>query len=314
MVAGFLVDVSLAVGVYRYSVFMALQTITLSVLIASPGDTASERDIVEDVIRSWNSDHTLRRKIHLLPLRWELGAVPMMGRNDAQQEINEQFADAADIVIAVFNSRLGKATKRAASGTAEEILRARERGAAVHVFFSEGSVPRDHDPDQLRALNEFRSELQDNGLTGSYLSPDDLVTKVRRCLERDAYDLGDLSDGDADVPASVPGVILRSTYLYDREPVTDNRGRAKVKSVNQRLRVENLGDTVAEDVAVELRSAEEGEAPIAFGDMTAARILPRSYIDFPVGMHMGVALQGTVIHRWTEGNESHSEEQTISWT
>ncbi|MEV3968207.1 hypothetical protein AB0K68_08715 [Streptomyces sp. NPDC050698] len=293
---------------------MALQTITLSVLIASPGDTASERNAVEDVIRSWNSDHTLRRKIHLLPLRWELGAVPMLGSRDAQQEINEQFADAADIVIALFNSRLGKATKRAVSGTAEEILRARERGAAVHVFFSEGSVPRDHDPDQLKALNEFRKELQEHGLTGSYVSVDDLVAKVRRCLEHDAYDLGELSSSEADVSGAVSGAILRSTYLYDREPATDSKGRVKVKSVNERLRVENIGDAAAEDVVLELRSAGEGEAPIAFGDLTAKRILPRAHVDFPVGMHMGVSMQGTVIHRWSEGGEAHSEEQTISWT
>ncbi|WP_164873023.1 hypothetical protein [Streptomyces resistomycificus] len=293
---------------------MALQTITLSVLIASPGDTASERNAVEDVIRSWNSDHTLRRKIHLLPLRWELGAVPMLGSRDAQQEINEQFADAADIVIALFNSRLGKATKRAVSGTAEEILRARERGAAVHVFFSEGSIPRDHDPDQLKALNEFRKELQEHGLTGSYVSVDDLVAKVRRCLEHDAYDLGELSSSEADVSGAVSGAILRSTYLYDREPATDSKGRVKVKSVNERLRVENIGDAAAEDVVLELRSAGEGEAPITFGDLTATRILPRAHVDFPVGMHMGVSMQGTVIHRWSEGGEAHSEEQTISWT
>ncbi|MFH9984640.1 hypothetical protein [Streptomyces luteogriseus] len=294
---------------------MALQTITLSVLIASPGDTASERDLVEDVIRSWNSDHTLRRKVHMLPLRWELDAVPMMGRNDAQQEINEQFADAADIVIAVFNSRLGKATARAASGTAEEILRARERGAAVHVFFSEGSLPRDHDPDQLKALKAFRLEMQEYGLMGIYVSPDDLVTKVRGSLERDAYDLSDLSYEEAEAPASVSGAILRSTYLYDREPVTDNRGRVKMKSVRERLRVENLGDTVAEGVELELRSATEGEAPIAFGDMTASSILPRSHVDFPVAATgLGFALQGTVVHRWTEAGEAHEEEQTISWT
>jgi hypothetical protein len=296
-----------------YSASMALQTITLSVLIASPSDTEIERDTVENVIRSWNSDHTLRRKIHLLPLRWELGAVPMVGSRDAQQEINEQFADAADIVIAVFNSRLGKATARAASGTAEEILRARERGAAVHVFFSEAAIPRDHDPEQLAALNQFRNTLQERGLTGSYVSTDDLISKVRRCLERDAYELGNLEDGDTDV-ASVSGVILRSTYLYDREPQANSGGGVKMKNLNHRLRVENLGSVAAEDVALEIRSDSDGEAPLFLGEASVARLLPRAHIDFPIVMHMGVAMQGTVVHRWTEGGEPRSEEQTISWT
>ncbi|MFC9950386.1 hypothetical protein ACFVIN_07575 [Streptomyces prasinus] len=57
---------------------MPIQTLTLSVLIASPGDTATDRNVAEDAIRSWNSVHTMRRKIHLPPLRWELGVVPLL--------------------------------------------------------------------------------------------------------------------------------------------------------------------------------------------------------------------------------------------
>jgi hypothetical protein len=293
---------------------MALQTITLSVLIASPSDTAPERDTVEDVIRSWNSDHTLQRKIHLLPLRWELGSVPLVGSRDAQEVINDQFADAADIVIALFNSRLGKATKRAVSGTAEEILRARDRGAVVHVFFSEAPVPRNHDAEQLAALNEFRRELQDHGLTGSYVSPDDLSAKVRRCLEHDAYAIGDTGGADDETASVRSGAVLRSTYMCEREPRGDNRGRIKMKRTNERIRVENLGEAVAEEVALEISPVGEGDIPVVLGDLTAARILPHSYVDFPVMLHAGVALQGTVTHRWNEDGESHSEEQTISWT
>lgn len=280
---------------------MPIQTLTLSVLIASPGDTAADRDVVEDAIRSWNSDHTMRRKVHLLPLRWELGAVPLVGQGDAQQVINEQFADEADIVIAVFNSRLGQATKRAVSGTAEEILRARDRGAAVHVFFSDAPIPRDHDPDQLAALNAFRTELQEHGLTGSYMSADDLKAKVRTCLEHDAYKAGDLSSDEAD----------RSRPT---EPRQDNRGRIKMRRARERLRVENLGDVAAEDVALEMKPVGEGHNPEAVGELTAGRIPPRSFVNFPVALDMGTDRQGTIIHRWTEAGQQHSEEQTISWS
>ncbi|MFF0309971.1 hypothetical protein ACFYSC_21285 [Streptosporangium sp. NPDC004379] len=293
---------------------MALQTITLSVLIASPRDTAMERDTVEDVIRSWNSDHTLERKIHLLPLRWELGAVPLVGSQDAQEVINDQLTDAADIVIALFNSRLGKATKRAVSGTAEEIIRARDRGAAVHVFFSEAPVPRDHDPEQLASLNEFRRELEGYGLTGSYVSQDDLSAKVRRCLERDAYKIGDGGQGEDAAAFVHSGVVLRSRYLYDLEPRYDNRGRPKAKRINERIRVENLGEVAAEDVVIEISPVGEGETPILLNDLTAARILPHSYVDFTIVTHQGTAVQGNMTHRWVESGELRSEEQTISFT
>ncbi|AQU67303.1 hypothetical protein [Streptomyces niveus] len=291
---------------------MPIQTLTLSVLIASPGDTAADRDVVEDAIRSWNSDHTMRRKVHLLPLRWELGAVPLVGQGDAQQVINEQFADEADIVIAVFNSRLGQATKRAVSGTAEEILRARDRGVAVHVFFSDAPIPRDHDPDQLAALNAFRTELQEHGLTGSYMSADDLKAKVRTCLEHDAYKAGDLSSDEAD--RSRPGAVLRSSFHWETEPRQDNRGRIKMRRARERLRVENLGDVAAEDVALEMKPVGEGHNPEAVGELTAGRIPPRSFVNFPVALDMGTARQGTIIHRWTEAGQQRSEEQTISWS
>ncbi|MCX4699075.1 hypothetical protein [Streptomyces sp. NBC_01373] len=291
---------------------MPIQTLTLSVLIASPGDTAADRDVVEDAIRSWNSDHTMRRKVHLLPLRWELGAVPLVGQGDAQQVINEQFADEADIVIAVFNSRLGQATKRAVSGTAEEILRARDRGAAVHVFFSDAPIPRDHDPDQLAALNAFRMELQEHGLTGSYMSADDLKAKVRTCLEHDAYKAGDLSSDEAD--RSRPGAVLRSSFQWETEPRQDSRGRIKMRRARERLRVENLGDVAAEDVALEMKPVGEGHNPEAVGELTAGRIPPRSFVNFPLALDMGTARQGTIIHRWTEAGQQYSEEQTISWS
>ncbi|MFB6820326.1 hypothetical protein ACFCXA_01885 [Streptomyces virginiae] len=292
---------------------MALQTITLSVLIASPGDTPVERDMVENVIRSWNSDHTLKRKIHLLPLRWELGAVPMVGQQDAQQVINEQFADLADIVIAVFNSRLGKATKRAASGTAEEILRARDRGAAVHVFFSEAPVPRDHDPDQLAALLVFQKELQEHGLTGGYASPDDLAAKVRRCLEHDAYGFGDSGSSPDDTAPGRPSAVLRSTYQYDSQHSQNGLGLSRTRRENQRLRLENIGEVAAEDVTFDISPVGEGDAPRLLESPTARRIPPRSYVDFPVVVHLGAARQGTVVHRWSEAGEFFSEEQTISW-
>ncbi|MFD6203689.1 hypothetical protein ACWCQF_10815 [Streptomyces rubiginosohelvolus] len=292
---------------------MALRTITLSVLIASPGDTATERDTVEDVIRSWNSDHTLQRRVHLLPLRWELGAVPIVGQKDAQEVINEQFADAADIVVAVFNSRLGKATKRAASGTAEEILRARDRGAAVHVFFSDAPIPRDHDPDQLAALNTFRKELQGNGLTGSYASVDDLTAKVRTCLERDAYKLGNLDEADSSPSSPQSGAVLRSEFLYDTEPRQDGRGRTRMRRVKERLHVKNLGDVAAENVSLELKAVGDGDSPIPLVPLSAIRIPPRAYLDFPLALDMETASQGTILHRWAEDGEPHSEEQSVSW-
>lgn len=160
-------------------------------------------------------------------------------------QVNEQFADETDVVSAVFNSRLGQATKRAASGTAEEILRARDRGAAVHVFFSDAPVPRDHDPDQLAA-----------------------------------YKAGSLNSDEPN--HSRPGAVLRSTHHGKTEPKQDSRGRIKTRRVRHRLRVENLGNAPAEDVVVEIKPVEEGHNPHLLGELTAGLIPPTLFVDFPM--------------------------------
>ena len=49
--------------------------------------------------------------------------MPRLGSGRGQGVINEQLVDDADIVLALFDSRLGQATAAAVSGTAEEITR-----------------------------------------------------------------------------------------------------------------------------------------------------------------------------------------------
>ena len=110
--------------------------------------------------------------------------MPELG-NDPQAIINRELVDECDIVIAVFHSRLGAPTPRAASGTADEIECARDRGARVHVYFSEMPIPRNTDPEELTHLNEYRSGLQAEGLLGSYASMEDLAAKVRTALDAD---------------------------------------------------------------------------------------------------------------------------------
>lgn len=66
---------------------MSYKAITFNVMIASPGDVASERAIIRDVIYEWNAVHSGARKIVLLPIGWETHSSPEMGA-PAQQIIN----------------------------------------------------------------------------------------------------------------------------------------------------------------------------------------------------------------------------------
>ena len=99
---------------------MSFDARVVLVLIASPGDTAAERDAAERALQSWNTLRAERDGLALLSLRWERDAVPMLG-DRGQALINRQLVDRSDVVVAIFDSRLGTATPEAVSGTAEEI-------------------------------------------------------------------------------------------------------------------------------------------------------------------------------------------------
>lgn len=139
----------------------------LKVLIASPGDTTEEREAVERALHGWNADRAEREEVVLLPRRWETSAVPRLG-GSGQDVINDQLVDQADIVVALFDSRLGMATKAAVSGTAEEIQRSHVAGKPVHVWFSDEPIPRGADLEQVKALEQFQKTLSPLGLLGTY--------------------------------------------------------------------------------------------------------------------------------------------------
>ena len=124
-----------------------------------------------------------------------------------------------------FYGRLGKATARGVSGTAEEIGRAADAGKPVHVYFSSAPLPSDVDTVQLEALRAFKTELQERSLLGEFASDDDLKAKARTAIERD------VSDVDGVLRMAPPtGVVLRATYNFDREPTTDSKARLKYRN------------------------------------------------------------------------------------
>jgi hypothetical protein len=281
----------------------------LTVLIASPGDTKEERDAAERALHAWNGDRAERERVVVLPRRWETNAVPRLGSGGGQGVINEQLVDKADVLIALFDSRLGMATPAAVSGTAEEIQRAHSAGKPVHVWFSEEELPRDSDLDQLRALRDFKTALQPLGLLGSYSSPDDLAYKVRQALESD---LEYLQLGAVQQRSSKPGAILRARYESDREPYTDGRGRVSYRSRRERIVVTNVGSQLATDVAVELRPLGDLPSPQLVNAEMRPTIIPNSDFPWPLIVAMGTADVVEVVMRWSEDGEERFETQHIA--
>jgi hypothetical protein len=58
---------------------MSYRATVFKVMIASPGDVASERTLIREVLAEWNAIHPEARKLVVLPVGWETHTSPAMG-------------------------------------------------------------------------------------------------------------------------------------------------------------------------------------------------------------------------------------------
>ncbi|MBI5337087.1 MAG: hypothetical protein HZB45_05315 [Mycolicibacterium rufum] len=277
------------------------EAFVLKVLISSPGDTADEVAAVKEALHGWNGDRSEAAGVILLPRHWRSDAVPRVGAGSGQGVINEQLVDDADIVIALFDSRLGQATDSAVSGTAEEIQRASDAGKHVHVWFSNESVSRDVNVKQFVALRKFRQSLESEGLLGQYNSPSDLAYKVRSAVEDDIRRMG------LDTPTT--------------RPDSTEHARPRARRRGDDLVVENRSSSIR---AEQFRFEYKGVWPASWGDMSGEDPVAMHYDGDPVDIlpdsemhwHMMVFGQSPpqlkLTMYWLENGQPCEETQTIS--
>src|ERR1700730_16386110 len=135
---------------------MAYQAMAFRVVVASPTDVPEERRIIREVVLDWNSAHSEKERVVLLPIGWETDTMPETGERP-QSIINKQMIQSADFLIAAFWTRLGTPTGTSPSGTVEEIKEMLAAGKPVMIYFSKQPALQDSvDQDQYKALLEFR--------------------------------------------------------------------------------------------------------------------------------------------------------------
>ena len=141
----------------------------LKIFVASPQDVAEEREVFEDVVHELNNTWADTFDIRLDVVRWETRTTPGFDE-DSQDVINKQISDSYDIFVGIMWARFGTSTPRAGSGTEEEFLRAynryKEDPNSVEIMFyfkTKPISPIALDPDQLKAISEFRSQLKERG-------------------------------------------------------------------------------------------------------------------------------------------------------
>jgi hypothetical protein len=162
---------------------MSYNAKVFNVMIASPGDVASERSIIRDVVYEWNAVNSQSREIVLLPVGWESHSSPEMGASP-QKIINGQILDKCDILIGVFWTRLGTPTDEYSSGTVEEIERHIQSEKPAMLYFSSQPVAMDSvDLEQIKLLQDFKKSCQKRGLYESYDSHSNFKEKFYRQLQ-----------------------------------------------------------------------------------------------------------------------------------
>ena len=162
---------------------MSYDARVFNVMIASPSDVASEREIVREVIYEWNAVHSERENIVLLPVGWESHSSPEMGARP-QAIINRQTLDKCDLLVGIFGTRIGTGTGEYDSGTIEEIEKHIALGKPAMVYFSKQLGDSDSfDKDQYAKLEELRKDYENRGLYGIYDSDVDFKNKFYRQLE-----------------------------------------------------------------------------------------------------------------------------------
>jgi hypothetical protein len=151
-------------------------------MVASPSDVPQERVIVRDVIAEWNAIHAKDRKTVLMPLGWETHATPELG-DRPQAIINGQLLKDADLLVAMFWTRIGSPTGVAKSGTVEEIEEHIATDKPAMIYFSSAPVrPESIDEKQYSALKEFRESLRERGLFEQYETLGEFRSKFTRQL------------------------------------------------------------------------------------------------------------------------------------
>lgn len=147
---------------------MSYDAKVFNVMIASPGDVASERNIIREMIYQWNAVHSRARKIVLLPAGWESHSTPEMGK-PPQEIINNEILDKCDLLVGVFWTRIGTSTGKYISGSVEEIEKHIDAGKPTMLYFSDQPARLDSvDSEQYEKLKEFKDSCRSRGLCETY--------------------------------------------------------------------------------------------------------------------------------------------------
>lgn len=160
-----------------------------NVMIVSPSDVSTEREIAKNVLYRWNELNSRFRNIVFSVLGYDTNAHTDSG-NHPQELLNHQLLEQADIIIAVFWTKLGTPTKEYSSGSVEEISQHIKQGKKVHIYFSNKVAELEKvDMEQYRKLQNYKTSIQGNAFYKEFSTEEDFEHKLSDDIQLIANEL-----------------------------------------------------------------------------------------------------------------------------
>lgn len=155
-------------AVYPIRTMKSLTLVKLA--LCGPSDVEKEVGYAQKVIDDWNQLNSDARGVAIKHFHWSTDTYPD-AKQSGQNAVNRQMIDDAEVIVAIFWSKLGTPTAVAESGTVEEIRRGIARGRKVLVYFSDlEPLPPNADESQVDRLWRFRQDLRATSSCWSFQS------------------------------------------------------------------------------------------------------------------------------------------------
>lgn len=162
---------------------MAQKFMHYNIVVSCPSDMVGDREKIQDAVAIVNEQNAHFCQMHFDIKHWQKDV--LFGVGDPQLIINNSIIKDADLVIALFGSRLGAPTARATSGTIEEIEEMIKAGKQVFVCFSEKdiTITASDSEEKLKSILKVK-EFQKNykGLYITYETDKELKEKITNQL------------------------------------------------------------------------------------------------------------------------------------
>jgi len=216
----------------------------IEVMIGCPSDVKEEKICFHQAIHVWNSMNTpFNQHFIILPRDWQLDVAPELKTGASGQSItNERLLEKADILIAVFWTKLGTPTDAGyVSGTAEEIMKQVAAGKITMVYFSKKPVcPDELDQESYAKLKKFKEDyVSKKGFWGFFESTEEFQRKLTHDLTQSInqhFSVG--TEVKADGQPSIQAVAQKNItpdvvdQLHEKQADTD----AKVKDLAEQVK------------------------------------------------------------------------------